>query len=163
MKALVFSLLVLSSTSSLADIPYYSCFKEAAERQNLPKEAIMAIAKTESSFNPKALNTSNANGSIDYGIMQINSSWLPFLRKSGITKEHLMDPCININVGAYIFATNIKDHGWNWKGIGAYNAKTDYKRYAYAQKVLKNWREVSQILYNQQVQNETNKGTKNDV
>lgn len=123
-------------------IPYQSCFQQAAKRQNLPLEALVAIAQQESSFNPLAINR-NKNGSADYGVMQINSWWLPKLSAYGIQKEHLFDACTNIHVGAWIFAQGIVAHGWTWRGIGAYNANKDPLRYQYAQKIVHRWKKIT--------------------
>ncbi len=146
MKKIAFILSLILSASAHAqeprEIPFQQCFKEAAERQNVPSEILIAIAIQESSLNPRAIKK-NKNGSTDYGIMQINSWWLPKLEKIGIQKEHLFDVCTNIHVGAWIFAQGIATHGWNWKGIGAYNARNDRLRMAYAEKILKRWKALT--------------------
>ena len=57
------------------------CWDKAAGTYKLDPWLLMAIAKTESSFNPNAVNAANKNKSVDYGMMQINSFWLPTLKK----------------------------------------------------------------------------------
>lgn len=133
--------LLLASTSVFAGgVPYQQCFNAAAAKHGVPVDVLVSIAEQESGFNPKAINGANKNGSTDYGIMQINSWWLPRLAKYGVHKAaDLYDPCTNIEIGAWIFAQGIKTHGWNWRGIGAYNAATDSKRLNYAEKILKRW------------------------
>jgi soluble lytic murein transglycosylase-like protein len=114
-----------------------TCWDLSGERYQISPALLYAIAKTESGLNPRAINKSNANGSIDYGLMQINSFWLPALAKHGITKEHLFDPCTSIEVGAWILAQNAKQLGYNWNMVGAYNARSPDKRLVYARKVYK--------------------------
>lgn len=111
-----------------------ACFEEAAQRYQIPVELLKAISTVESNGNAGAINT-NKNGSVDYGHMQINDWWLPKLEPYGITKDKLVEPCINTNVGAWILAQSIATHGFTWKAIGAYNASTGYKRLIYARKV----------------------------
>lgn len=116
------------------------CFETAAERHQVPADLLRAIACVESNFNAYAVNR-NRNGSVDYGVMQINSSWLPELSKFGIRPDHLWDACTNIYVGAWVLAQKIRAFGFNWRAIGAYNAGLkqtplrEYLRYEYAKKV----------------------------
>lgn len=96
------------------------CFKEAADIYAIPENVLRAIAKQESNFRPDATNR-NKNGSIDIGVMQINSSWLGDLAVYGIGEKELREPCTNIKVGAWILSKNTQALGWNWDAIGAYN------------------------------------------
>lgn len=114
------------------------CWQEAGEKYGVDPQILYAIAQVESGLNPGAVGKVNADGSYDIGLMQINSGWLPTLRKYGITKDHLLnDPCVNLNVGAWILANNISRLGYNWDAIGAYNAASKNKRVKYAWKVYK--------------------------
>ena len=99
---------------------YQSCIEEASRLYGINPIIVYAIIKTESGFNPKAINK-NKNGSYDLGLMQINSSWLPTLSKYGYSTNHLFDPCINIKVGTWILANCIHTYGYNWKAIDCYN------------------------------------------
>jgi hypothetical protein len=101
-----------------------SCWQEAAERYNVNPHVLHAIAKCESSLNPKAMNRSHIErtGTYDIGLMQINSSNLRGLRAHGIGEAELLDACTSINVGAWILAQKIQRHGHNWEAVGAYNA-----------------------------------------
>lgn len=114
-----------------------ACFEEAGRRYNIDPALLRAISKTESAGNPRAINR-NANGSYDIGHMQINSTWLPTLKKFGISELSLYDPCVSTHVGAWILAGNISKLGYNWTAVGAYNAKSPDKRVLYAHKVSKN-------------------------
>lgn len=107
----------------------------AAARYKVHVALLRAIAKVESDFNPYAINR-NADGSDDIGVMQINSRWLPTLARYGIERRHLFNACVSVNIGAWVLAHNIRRHGYNWKAIGAYNAKSPDKQARYARKVL---------------------------
>jgi len=115
----------------------YACWQEVATWYGVNVHLLYAIAKTESNLNPLARNQ-NKNGSYDIGLMQINSSWLPTLHKYGIDESQLKDPCINLQVGAWILSQNMQRMGTTWEAVGAYNAKNPQLRIKYAQKVYKN-------------------------
>lgn len=112
-----------------------ACWSEAEAAYGVPAKLLYAIAKVETKFNPKAISKPNKNGSYDIGLMQINSGWLPTLKKFNISERGLLDPCTNIMVGAWILSNNIKKLGYNWNAVGAYNANTSWKRDIYAKKV----------------------------
>lgn len=110
------------------------CWDQAAAYHNVDPWLLMSIAKVESGFNPSAFN-GNRNGSYDLGMMQINSSWFPRLKKMGITQEMLKDACTSTYVGAWILSHNIKQYGYTWRAIGAYNSPKVSIGYKYARKV----------------------------
>ncbi|RQR46442.1 lytic transglycosylase [Burkholderia sp. Bp9140] len=110
------------------------CLDDAATFQKVSVSLLRGIAQVESGMNPNAVNT-NTNGTVDIGLMQINSTWLPTLAREGITRESLFDACTNAYVGAWILSQNIRQLGANWTAIGAYNAASPDKRLAYARKV----------------------------
>lgn len=115
----------------------HACWEEAANRHHVNPYLLYAIAKTESSLNPLAVNR-NKNGSYDVGLMQINSMWFPTLRRYGINEEQLYQPCVSIHVGAWILAQNMRRLGNSWNAVGAYNAASPARREQYAIKVYKN-------------------------
>lgn len=130
---LIFCILVAPIAAEAA------CFEEAAVRYGLPPSLLKAVSRVESSGNPAAVGR-NADGSYDIGHMQINSRWLPVLRRYGIDERTLFDPCVNTFVGAWVLAHNVRRHGYNWTAIGAYNAADPSKRMVYARK-------VAEVLY----------------
>lgn len=103
----------------------------AAAKHGLNYLLLRSIAEQESNFNPAAIG-GNTNGSKDYGLMQINSSWLPTLRRYGVTEQSLFIPCTNADIGAWILADNFRRLGVTWNAVGAYNAMTPWKRVKYA-------------------------------
>lgn len=127
MKNLVlFLLLSASALPALAD-----CWEEAGARYGIEPELLQAIAIVESGLNSGAVNK-NRNGTIDLGLMQINSSHLPGLGKFNIDRDVLMNnPCQNVMTGAWILAENMRHFGYSWEAVGAYNAglaKTKIKK-----------------------------------
>lgn len=109
------------------------CFEEAALAQGVPAGLLWAIAKVESAFDPLAVQH-NTNGSIDFGVMQINSRWIGYWPE--VTEEALRDPCINVQIGARVLADCLNRYGYTWEGIGCYNAVSPDKRAAYARRII---------------------------
>lgn len=99
----------------------FSCMLAAGQQYNVPPRLLESIAHVESGYRANAINT-NKNGTVDIGVMQINSKWLPELAKYGIHRDHLFDPCTNIRVGAWILSQEVARYGYSWEAIGAYNA-----------------------------------------
>jgi soluble lytic murein transglycosylase-like protein len=118
--------------------PAQACWEEAGARYGVNPYMLYAIARTESQLNPLARSKPNANGSYDIGLMQINSAWLPMLRRYGIEESQLYDACTSIQVGAWILAQNMRKLGNSWDAVGAYNAANPGRRLAYALKVYRN-------------------------
>ncbi len=101
-------------------IAYCFCFEEAGRYYGVSPHLLWAIAKVESNFNPRAINR-NKNGTYDIGLMQINSSWLPYLKKHGIDPSLLWEPCYSAHVGAMVLRHCIDTYGYNWKAVDCYN------------------------------------------
>ncbi len=119
------ALLMLGLVAGQASSATATCFEQAAQRYGISPALLQAIAKVESNVNPRALNTSHQErtGTVDIGLMQINSGHLPRLARYGITQERLLrDPCLNANVGAWLLAGLLSRYGADWNGVGAYNA-----------------------------------------
>lgn len=142
MRFLLSLSLLLIAPYAIANNGYDQCFTEAAQKYSLDPVLLKAIAKTESGFNPLAISKPNRNGTVDIGMMQINSSWLQKLATYGISEKHLLRPCTNIHVGAWVLANNIKEMGYTWKAVGAYNSRTYSYQVVYAQKVMANYNKL---------------------
>ncbi len=118
------------------------CFSESGERYDIAPALLQAIAKVESGLDSRAIHV-NTDGTADVGLMQINSWWFPLLRRYGIEPRDLWDPCLNIGVGAWILTGNIRQFGYGWRAVGAYNAgtrtdkKTEQRREDYAFRVYR--------------------------
>ena len=117
---------LLVTLSMLCGMPLgaLACWDEVAQRHGVPADLLYAVAKVESGLNPKAVNRSHIQrtGSIDIGLMQINSRHLPKLAKRGISESSLFEPCSNLDVGAGLLAELFARRGLSWDSVGAYNA-----------------------------------------
>jgi soluble lytic murein transglycosylase-like protein len=98
------------------------CFDDAARFHGVNPWVTRAIAKVESGGNPKAINTKNVTPTIDIGLLQINTIWLPILRTHGIAAKDLLDACTNVYVGTWIYARQVARHGNTWTAVGAYHS-----------------------------------------
>lgn len=105
-----------------------SIFIKYGKAYNIPPILLLAIAKHESGLNKNAVNK-NKNGSIDYGLMQINSCHLPKLKSMGYDKNNLFNPEINIKFGSIILKRCINLVGFNYKALNCYNGKIKNNRY----------------------------------
>lgn len=142
MRLLMTVFVLLTATFSA----HATCFREAALEYGVSERLMRAVAEVESGNRPKAINASHTarTGTRDIGLVQINTSWLPKLKRYGITEEALLaDPCLNLKVGAWIMADTLDRVGDSWSGVGAYNASCtqlkgkdcDAARNRYARKV----------------------------
>lgn len=138
-----------SAQANAATKDIQACMEVSAKKYDIHPYLIWAIAKTESDFNPLAVGK-NSNGTRDIGLMQINDTWLKKLSNYGITRAKLYDPCVSIEVGSWIIAHNFKTYGHNWRAIGAYNAKTEWKRVRYARKIEANLKLAYKLAGNRQ-------------
>lgn len=127
---------LLHDSPALAD-----CVDEAARYQHVDALVLRAIAYHESRMRPATVNR-NVNGSVDVGVMGINSVHFAELAGYGITPGHLRDGCTNAYIGAYYLRRQIDKYGNTWRAVAAYHSTTPGlgTTYAYAIKaVLVQW------------------------
>jgi hypothetical protein len=101
-------------------------FNHKFKEYGLPVQVFSYIAWRESGCNPKAINarfdkngkviwTLNRNGSIDRGLLQINSSWQTVTKNvCGTDLNGLLELDCNLSVAKYIM-DNSKGKLMNWK------------------------------------------------
>jgi hypothetical protein len=101
-----------------------TCWQAVEARYGISAQLLAGIAQVESGLRPTAVNSSHKlkTNSIDIGLTQINSRWLPKLSAFGITQQDLFDACTNLHVGGWILSDLLKKHGNTWDAVGAYNA-----------------------------------------
>lgn len=130
------------------------CLARAAEHFRLPLNLLRAIREQEAG-KPGFVGT-NKNGSFDYGVMQINSIWLPTIEPLGYSSYVLTHSvCDSVMAGAWILASQMQRLGvWNkpdadpeiyWKAIGAYHSKTPHLNRRYAELVWSHYLRLNQL------------------
>lgn len=96
--------------------PYADCFRRAARRHGLPLPLLLAVARGESDFDPRAVSSAGA-----LGLMQI--LWPGTARDLGIRqKQRLFDPCTNVDAGTrYLKKLSRRYGGDLYLSLAAYN------------------------------------------
>ena len=145
-KACVVALLCSTIHATTIDIPAYvrSC------SPNVAPSTMIAIIKTESNFNPLAININNKGQRLSYQAKNLNQAtqWVNYLenhnynfdvglgqinikniKKYGLKARDLLDPCANLKMAAHILALNYNGAKQRssttsealYKAISAYN------------------------------------------
>lgn len=98
------------------DFPFEHCFRRSATAHGLPVTLLLAVARGESDFNPRAVSHANA-----VGLMQI--LWPGTARHLGIyRRSQLYDPCTNVDAGArYLKELLSRYNGDLHRVLAAYN------------------------------------------
>ncbi|WP_334473083.1 lytic transglycosylase domain-containing protein [Arsenophonus sp. PmNCSU2021_1] len=142
-KNLMWLFCLVISKLSLAD-----CFDKAGSYYQIDPDYLRAIARQESNFNPHA---KNKDGSLDLGVMQINSKTFNAIKNEYPTlseNDLINHPCLNIHIGAMVLTRNFATYGKNWLAVGMYNAgmkntNTSIKnRYHYANKIYRHYQKI---------------------
>jgi hypothetical protein len=133
---LTFYVLLLASPGAFAD-----CFDAAAAYHHVNGNVLRAIAWLESHNQPTAEHK-NENGSVDYGVMQINSIHLSQWAQYGVNRAALMQPCKNVYVAAWHLRHMMDRYGNTWSAIGSYHSATPQYRDQYVAQIkhiLQSW------------------------
>ena len=133
----------MPSLSQAASRPVYpitsptpACFAVVSRHFGFPPLVLPAMWANEGGAPGQIVP--DPNGTADYGPMQINSVWLPMLRRLGITGSMLADNgCLNVAVAGGILATERLRAGGNlWRAIGWYHSTTPSLAHAYRDQLL---------------------------
>lgn len=155
---LVLACLTLQPRATCADV-----FTAPARYFGISPQLAMAVSWVESSWYPWCINIAGrdyrpksraeaarlaeralARGkSLDVGLMQINSWWL---RKWKLTPAQALDPALNVTLGLYILAQEMRRHGSLWKAVGAYHSPAPARQKRYAGKVAKALADIERHL-----------------
>jgi len=92
-----------------------------ALQYKIPVNLLFGLIKHESGFNPKTKGAKNANGSFDFGLMQLNSiTYQKLILKNGI--DYVLDPFENLKLGCQ-HLVDCYDTYENWElALISYNA-----------------------------------------
>ncbi len=132
-------------------------FLRASAVTGIPVELLLAISHVESGFHPHAINMSGqsffpssrkealrllgrSSDSVDIGLMQVN--WSHWGDKFGLSKSELLDPQLNVLVGAKILEHCIRVSGSWSQGVGLYHSPESFRQRAYVEKVWRSYRLV---------------------
>ncbi len=109
-------LVVTVRADAASGYPYQSCFDLASRLHHVPMDVLLAVADTESGWDPDARSSANA-----HGIMQIQ--WPETARHLGVTRvAELYNPCLNIELGARYLRELLDDNGGDLdRALAAYN------------------------------------------
>ena len=109
-------LFTVAAEAEAREYPYQSCFVLAGQLHDLPLELLLAVAATESNWDPDARSHANA-----HGIMQIQ--WPVTARHLGVRRlAELYNPCLNIELGArYLRELLDRNGGDEARALASYN------------------------------------------
>ena len=113
---LTVALIGVGAEAATTAYPYQSCFEVAAKLHDVPLDLLLAVAATESNWDPDARSHANA-----HGIMQIQ--WPGTARHLGVRRvAELYNPCLNIELGARYLRELINMNGGDvQRALAAYN------------------------------------------
>jgi hypothetical protein len=105
-----------AQTQPAVEFPYAHCFRRAAASHQLPETLLLAVARGESDFKPKARSHANA-----YGLMQI--LWPGTAKHLGLNRlSDLLEPCTNVEAGARYLKELLEHYRGNLhRALAAYN------------------------------------------
>jgi hypothetical protein len=152
--ALVF-LLVFLPTQCWGISP--DVYIRASAATGIPVELLLAVSHVESGFQPTAINVSGrsffplsrheaesilrrSGDNVDIGLMQIN--WGHWGKKLGVPKSDLLDPRLNVFLGARILEHCVRASGDWWQGVGLYHSPRSYRQREYVEKVWQSYRRL---------------------
>ncbi len=133
-------------SATLSGDPYTA----ASAATGVPVDLLAAVAGAESGYHPWALNIAgkqvycrsraeaqallDASGDdVDIGLMQVN--WRRWGKKFGLSKRELLEPVVNLLVGARILKLCLERQGALWDRIGSYHSARPAERSRYNQEV----------------------------
>lgn len=155
MKAVLLLILLLLRTDCWGVSP--DVYTRASAVTGIPVELLLAISHVESGFRPHALNVAGrsffpssiyeavgllkrSGDNVDIGLMQVN--WSFWGNRFGLSKSELLDPQLNVLVGAKILEHCVRTSGSWWQGVGLYHSPENFRQRAYIEKVWRSYRLV---------------------
>lgn len=133
------TIITLLTTFTITFGATWECFVSAGRYYGVDPYLLYSIAWVESRLNPRAINK-NKNGTVDRGVMQINSLWDSYLKRHGVDLRLVWDVCYNIHLGAMVLRHCIDRYGNTWRAVDCYNKGSRAKENSvYAWRVYRTW------------------------
>lgn len=120
-----------------------ACVNYYSRLSGIPSWVYYTIMSIESGFNPYAINK-NKNGTIDIGLMQINSSTARHYGYYNL--KELFDVCTNIKVATLKLADCIYRNGWTYGAIGCYHSENINHKLKYIGYFLKHKKKIEAMV-----------------
>ena len=141
--------LLLCSLMAAADpkTDFHRCLSDVEADTGIDRKLLLAIKITESGTGLKPPVRMNNNGTADIGIMQINTVWLPDLAEYGISRDMLMNNCVNLKTATWILSRHIRRAGDLWEAAGLYHSATPHLKERYMQKVKAVYRLIEEYQH----------------
>lgn len=119
------------------------CVMAVSQRYQVSVQIIAGILAQE--HGKLGQRSYNRNGTYDMGPMQVNSYWLPFLHRYGVSEAHMLHHgCYNVAVGAWIVRyEQARKKGDIWQAVGRYHSPDPGRAAGYALRVADKAREIS--------------------
>lgn len=121
-------------------VPYLACMALVAQIYSLPPRVLPSIQAVEGGG--LGVMHRNTNGSIDLGVMQVNTLWLPALSRytrlnpAEVQDRLLHQACFNIAAAGLIMRTYLNEtRGDLMPAIGNYHSHTPLLNQGYQTKV----------------------------
>lgn len=117
------------------------CVAAVSQRYQIPPVLIGAILAQE--HGRLGQKRANRDGSHDMGPMQVNSFWLPMLRRHGVEEGHMLrHGCYNLAVGAWILRYEQARAGEIWRAVGRYHSHDPQRAADYIRRVAAKARDI---------------------
>ena len=129
------TLAVLAIPSHANEARIQACIAQAATTFDIDIVAMQVLREIEGG--QEGTVSSNDNGTVDLGPMQINSRWKSTLDKVGVSLESVRDnACVNAMVAAWIFKQELRATGNTIQAMARYHSPTPYYQARYLARAL---------------------------
>lgn len=122
-----------------ADIRVAQCIRKAARGVRWLERTLWGLRDQEGGW--VGAEITNADGSHDLGVLQINSWWVPRLARlldrsqPDVRRWLVFDPCFNAEAARWIFLSGLRASHDYWTAVGIYHSPSPNRRTRYAHKV----------------------------
>jgi hypothetical protein len=123
-------------------LPYLACMLAVSQFYHLPPRVLPSVQAVEAG-KPGTISH-NFNGTGDLGVMQVNSTWVPYLARSwhmtsaDVAGRLIKDPCFNIAAAGAIMRIYLDEaRGDVVRAVGYYHSHTPELATNYQIKVIR--------------------------